>query len=64
MGHVAPVPWISKEAEAALVGKPLNEQSAEAAASAAVQNARNLGRNGHKIQCARVAVKRAIMKAL
>lgn len=63
MGHVAPIPWISKEAEAALVGKPVNEQTAEAAGAAAVQNAKSLGHNSHKIQCARVAVKRAIMKA-
>lgn len=63
MGHVAPIPWISKEAEAALVGKPINEQTAEDAGAAAVQNAKSLGHNSHKIQCARVAVKRAIMKA-
>lgn len=63
LGHVAPIPWISKEAEDALVGKPLNEQTAEAAGAAAVQNAKSLGHNSHKIQCARVAVKRAIMKA-
>ncbi len=28
LGAVAPVPWRSKTAEAALVGKPLNEQTA------------------------------------
>lgn len=63
LGHVAPIPWISKEAEAALLGKPLNEQTAEAASKAAVQNAKSLGQNGHKIRCAQAAVKRAIMKA-
>jgi xanthine dehydrogenase YagS FAD-binding subunit len=63
MGNVAPIPWISKEAEAALIGKPLNEQTAEAAGAAAVANAKSLGQNGYKIQCARVAVKRAILKA-
>ncbi|HWR37447.1 MAG TPA: FAD binding domain-containing protein [Clostridia bacterium] len=63
MGHVAPIPWISTEAEAVLAGKPLNEQTIFAAASAAVQKAKSLGQNGHKIQCARTAVKRAIMKA-
>ena len=31
LGAVAPIPWRSKAAEAALVGKPLNEQSAAAA---------------------------------
>ncbi len=63
MGHVAPIPWVSKDAEQALIGKPLDEKSAEAAAMAAVRNAKSLGNNSHKIQCARVAVKRAIMKA-
>jgi xanthine dehydrogenase YagS FAD-binding subunit len=63
LGHVAPIPWISKEAEAALTGKPLNEQTAEDAGAAAVRNAKSVGQNGHKIQCAKVAVKRALMKA-
>ena len=64
MGHVAPVPWRSTEAEAALVGKAINEEVAAAAGAAAVANAKNLGRNGYKIQIARVAVKRAIMAAV
>jgi xanthine dehydrogenase YagS FAD-binding subunit len=63
LGHVAPVPWLSAEAEAALVGKAINEQSADAAGRAAVSTAKSLGRNAYKIQLARVAVKRAIMQA-
>jgi xanthine dehydrogenase YagS FAD-binding subunit len=63
MGHVAPVPWVSAEAAQALAGKPISEQSADAAAAAAVANAKSLGRNAYKIQLARVAVKRAILKA-
>jgi xanthine dehydrogenase YagS FAD-binding subunit len=63
MGHVAPVPWRSAEAEQALIGKTINEEVAQAAGSAAVTGARSLGRNGYKIQLARVAVKRAILKA-
>jgi xanthine dehydrogenase YagS FAD-binding subunit len=63
MGHVAPVPWRSQEAEAALVGKAVSEESAKAAGDAAVANAKSLGRNGYKIQLARVAVKRAILEA-
>jgi xanthine dehydrogenase YagS FAD-binding subunit len=63
MGHVAPQPWVSQEAARALVGKPLNPQTAEAAGEAAVAAARSLGRNGYKIQLARVAVKRALLKA-
>jgi len=63
MGHVAPVPWISTEAEQALVGKVVSEDVAKAAADEAVQNAKPLRHNAYKVQLARVAVKRAIMKA-
>lgn len=63
MGHVAPVPWISKEAEEALVGKPLTRETAQAAADASVRDAKGLGGNHYKIQYARVAVKRALLKA-
>ena len=63
MGHVAPVPWISSEAEQALAGKPISEDTAKAAADAALQNAKPLSHNAYKVQIARVAVKRAILKA-
>jgi len=63
LGHVAPVPWRSKEAEAALIGKVIDDQVATDASSAALQPARNLGQNGYKIQVARVALKRAILEA-
>jgi xanthine dehydrogenase YagS FAD-binding subunit len=63
MGHVAPVPWRSAEAEAALVGKTISEEVAQAAGNAAVANAKSLGDNAYKIQIARVAVKRAILAA-
>jgi xanthine dehydrogenase YagS FAD-binding subunit len=63
MGQVAPVPWRSKEAEAALVGKAITEETAKAAGEAAVTGAKSLSGNGYKIQLARVAVKRAILQA-
>ncbi|MEK6302097.1 MAG: xanthine dehydrogenase family protein subunit M [Acidobacteriota bacterium] len=63
MGHVAPVPWRSKEAEAALVGKAITEETAKAAGDAAVTGAKSLSGNGYKIQLAKVAVKRAILEA-
>jgi len=63
MGHVAPVPWLSREAAQALTGKTVSEETAEAAGQAAVANAKSLGRNAYKIQLARVAVKRAVLKA-
>jgi xanthine dehydrogenase YagS FAD-binding subunit len=63
LGHVAPTPWRSKQAEAALIGKSIDEQVASAAATAALQPARSLGQNGYKIQIARVALRRAILQA-
>ena len=63
MGHVAPVPWPSPEAEQALTGQALNENTAQKAAEAAVKNAKPLSQNTYKIQLARVAVKRAVLKA-
>ena len=63
MGHVAPVPWISSEAAQALQDKTISEDVAKSAADAAVQNAKPLSHNGYKVQLARVAVKRAILKA-
>ena len=63
LGHVAPIPWRSREAEAALVGKTISEATAQAAGEAAVSKAKALSNNGYKIQLARVAVKRAILDA-
>jgi len=64
LGHVAPIPWPSPEAERALVGKTVTEEVAQAAANAALQRARSLGKNEYKIQLARVAVRRAIQQAV
>jgi len=63
LGAVAPVPWRSRPAEQALAGKPLNEQTALAAAEAAVTEAQPMSGNAYKVQIARTAVKRAIMQA-
>jgi xanthine dehydrogenase YagS FAD-binding subunit len=63
LGHAAPVPWRSVEAEAALVGKTVNEQVAQAAGEAAVAKAKALSGNAYKVQLARVAVKRAVLAA-
>ena len=63
MSHVAPIPWVSNEASQALAGKTISEETASAAGAAAVANAKSLGRNKHKIQLARVAVKRALLQA-
>jgi xanthine dehydrogenase YagS FAD-binding subunit len=63
MGSVAPIPWRSSAAEAALTGKPLSPESAMAAADAAVTGAKPMSDNAYKVQLARTAVKRAILKA-
>ena len=63
MGAVAPVPWRSQAAETALAGKPINEETAGAAAEAALKDARPLSQNAYKVQVAKTAVKRAILHA-
>jgi len=63
MGAVAPVPWRSQPAEQALAGKTITEATASAAADAAVQGATPLRQNGYKVQVAKTAVKRAILRA-
>lgn len=63
LGHVAPIPWRSSEAETALKGQPANESSGEAAGKAAVAAATPLSQNKAKVQLATVAVKRAVAMA-
>lgn len=63
LGAVAPIPWRSEDAERALVGQPLNEQTAQAAGEAAVRAARPLSQNAYKVEIARTAVKRACLEA-
>jgi xanthine dehydrogenase YagS FAD-binding subunit len=53
LSGVAPVPWRSAEAEQALVGKPLDAATAEAAAAAAVKAAVPLAENGYKVPLVR-----------
>jgi len=64
LGHVAPLPWRSKEAETVLIGKTIDEGVASEVCKAALQSAKDLGQNGYKIQIARVALKRAILQAV
>jgi xanthine dehydrogenase YagS FAD-binding subunit len=63
MGAVAPIPWRSPAAEQALGGKAINEETAAAAAEAALKDARPLSQNAYKVDVAKVAVKRAILRA-
>jgi xanthine dehydrogenase YagS FAD-binding subunit len=63
LGHVAPTPWRSSQAEQALAGKALSEDVAAAAGKAAVAAATPLSQNKYKVQLASVAVKRALLAA-
>jgi xanthine dehydrogenase YagS FAD-binding subunit len=63
MGAVAPIPWRTPAAERVLVGKTITEALAVEASNAAVAGAKGLSGNSYKIQVARTAVKRAILKA-
>jgi xanthine dehydrogenase YagS FAD-binding subunit len=63
MGYVAPTPWLSEEAAQVITGKSISEETVKAAADAAVQATKPLSQNAYKVQLARVAVKRAILKA-
>jgi xanthine dehydrogenase YagS FAD-binding subunit len=63
LGAVAPVPWRVPAAERSLVGRTISEASAADAALSAVAGAKPLSGNSYKIQVARTAVKRAILKS-
>ncbi|MCA9263985.1 MAG: FAD binding domain-containing protein, partial [Planctomycetales bacterium] len=63
LGQVAPVPWLALRAVDSLVGQPLTVLAAEQAGVEAVAEATPLSHNAHKIDLARVAVKRAILRA-
>jgi xanthine dehydrogenase YagS FAD-binding subunit len=61
LGAVAPVPIVAEAASKALIGQALDAQSAEAAAVAAVSDAKPLSKNAYKVALTRVAVKRALL---
>jgi xanthine dehydrogenase YagS FAD-binding subunit len=63
LGHVAPIPWVSFDAAETLLGKIVSEETAGAAADAAVRGATPLSENEYKVQIARAAVKRALLRA-
>ena len=63
LGGVAPIPWRSNEAEAALNGEHITEAVAKRAGSEAVKNAEPLNDNGYKVTLTQNLVSRAVMKA-
>ena len=64
MGHVAPIPWVADDAAHSLVGLPVSEETAARAGDVAVAAATPLSGNEYKVQLARTAVKRAVLKAV
>jgi len=64
LGGVAPAPWRSKEAEAALKGKRFSREVVNAAAEAALKDARPLSKNAYKVPLTKVLVRRAVEQAV
>jgi len=63
MGAASPVVRRSPEAEAALIGKPITQETARAAGKAAMTNAMPLSMNAYKVQLFPVAVYRTVLLA-
>jgi xanthine dehydrogenase YagS FAD-binding subunit len=63
LGHVAPVPWVAQAAARWLVGRPVTDETASTVGDMAVAGATPLSMNDYKVQLARTAVKRAVLKA-
>ena len=63
LGGVAYKPWRAREAEAALVGKPLDRAAAEGAARTAFAGAKIHGDNGFKPELGRRTLVRALLAA-
>jgi xanthine dehydrogenase YagS FAD-binding subunit len=63
LGSVAHKPWRSREAEAALSGKPLSKESFRRAAEAALADAKPLAHNAYKVELGKRAIIRALMRA-
>ena len=59
LGGVAPIPWHARAAEAALIGKPLDDETIRAAALAATEGAEPLAQNGYKVPLTQTMVRRA-----
>jgi xanthine dehydrogenase YagS FAD-binding subunit len=60
LGQVATIPWRSTAAEKALLGKPVNPSTAEAAGRAAVSGAEPMSDNGYKVELTATLVRRVV----
>jgi xanthine dehydrogenase YagS FAD-binding subunit len=63
LGGVATVPWRAREAEEALRGQPVTEDSVRTAADAAFVNAHALEHNGFKFELGKATLARAVLQA-
>ncbi len=63
LGAVAPVPRRAKTAEQVLIGRKIDEASAQAAANAALDGTMPLSKNAYKIPLLEVLVRRAVLAA-
>ena len=63
LGSVAHKPWRSAEAEAALAGKAASEENFRAAAEVALTGAKPLAHNAYKVELAKRAIVRALLRA-
>jgi xanthine dehydrogenase YagS FAD-binding subunit len=63
LGAAAPIPWRAQSAERLLAGNPVNEETARAAAKAALQGASPLANNFYKLPIFEAVVRRTILAA-
>jgi len=63
LGSVAPVPWVAQPAALQLAGKSVNAETADSIGELAVVDATALSMNEYKVQLAKTAVKRALLRA-
>jgi xanthine dehydrogenase YagS FAD-binding subunit len=64
LGSVAHKPWRSPEAEQVLIGKPATPETFEAAAEAALKDAKPLEHNGYKVELGKRAIVLALQRAM
>jgi xanthine dehydrogenase YagS FAD-binding subunit len=63
LGGVAPIPWRVPKAEAALIGKTMNNEMLATVAKIALEGAKPLEKNAYKIPLTETLVRRALARA-
>ncbi len=64
LGGVAHKPWRSAEAENALIGKPVNDETFQQAAQIAMKGAKPLAHNAYKVELGKRAIVLALQRAM